>query len=123
MYIDLEKINEIPTNLLEEIYTLAGFELQDREVTMKYKRTMMNPFEDGWNYTCHPIQEGYEPHEWFEVVRSEYDKYEVKDVLAYHDPKYDALTCPASWLYNAELRPEPEWGVEVIWREHGQESK
>ena len=123
MYIDLEKINEIPTNLLEEIYTLAGFELQDREVTMEYKRTTFNLYGDGWNYTCHPIQEGYNPHSWFEFVKSKYRDVQVKDVLAYHDSKYDPLTCPSSWLYNKELRPEPEWGVEVIWREHGQESE
>jgi len=119
MYINLDRIDEIPTSLLEEIYTLAGFELQDREVTMEYKRTVIDPFEDGWNYTCHPIQEGYEPHEWFKIVRSKYDKCEVKDVLAYSNSNYDPLTCPASWLYNRDLRPEPEWGVEVIWREHG----
>lgn len=123
MYIDLDKIDEIPTNLLEEIYTLAGFELQDREVTMEYKRTSVNLHGDGWNYTCHPIQEGYETKEWFEIVRSQYTEYEVKDVLAYSNPNYDPLTCPASWLYNPELRPEREWGVEVIWREHGKESK
>ena len=123
MYIDLNKIDEIPTNLLEEIYTLAGFELQDREVTMKYKRTSIDLHGDGWNYTCHPIQEGYEPHEWFKIVKSQYTEYKVKDVLAYSNPNYDPLTCPASWLYNPELRPKREWGVEVIWREHGKESK
>ena len=89
---------------------------------MEYKRTAFDLHGDGWNYTCHPIQEGYETKEWFNIVRSQYDECEVKDVLAYSNPNYDPLTCPAEWLYNPDLRPKPEWGVEVIWREYGQEN-
>ena len=115
MYIDLEKINEVPTSLLEEIHTLAGYELMDREMTNS--RTAFDLHGDGWNYSMHPIEDGYETHEWFEIIRKEYSHLEVKDVLAYSNSNYDPLTCPAAWLWDASLRPKPEWGVEVIWKE------
>ena len=72
---------------------------------------------DGYLTTCHPMGKEYKPHEWVERVRGMYEGKEVKHFLTYSNPNYDPTTCPASWLWDASLRPEPIWGIEVIWKD------
>lgn len=72
---------------------------------------------DEYKSTCHPIEEGYSSIEWIEVVKDLYKDKDVKDLLFFSNPNYDPITCPASWLWDASLRPKPTWGIEVIWKD------
>ena len=74
--------------------------------------------EDGWAHTAHPMPKGDKPHKFARDLREAYEQAgkEVRDVLAYYNSNFDALTCPYSWITNPELRPEPTYGMEVVWK-------
>lgn len=82
-------------------------------------QTSINLFGDGFNYTCHPIPDNWETKDWFSKIKSEYESDKTKIVecySSYYNPGFDALTCPAEWLYRKDLQPKGEWGVEVKWQ-------
>lgn len=66
----------------------------------------------GYMVTAHPKPEGYEPNEWFHMVKCYHTSkgHIIKDCLAFSNPIYDE---PDNPMYRKQI--DSIWGVEAVW--------